>query len=113
MLANVPSLMIFDDHEITDDWNIDLPWVNTVYDNDRGRRAVTNGAAAYALCQHWGNRPAAFTTAGTPGARDLAAVSSAVSAAPPRSAADRRVRRSSACRRTSCRRRRRRKCCAT
>ena len=31
VLANVPSLMIFDDHEITDDWNIDLPWVNTVY----------------------------------------------------------------------------------
>ena len=24
VLANVPSLMIFDDHEITDDWNIDL-----------------------------------------------------------------------------------------
>ena len=39
VLANVPSLMIFDDHEITDDWNIDLPWVNTVY-------ASTNGVAA-------------------------------------------------------------------
>lgn len=90
VLANVPSLMIFDDHEITDDWNIDLPWVNTVYasTNRAGRRAVTNGLLAYLLCQHWGNRPAAFTTAGSPEQRALAAVSSAVSAATPRSAAE-------------------------
>ena len=90
VLANVPSLMIFDDHEITDDWNIDLPWVNTVYasTNKAGRRAVTNGLLAYLLCQHWGNRPAAFTTAGSPEQRALAAVSSAVAAATPRSAAE-------------------------
>ena len=31
-----------------------------------GRRAVTNGLLAYALCQHWGNKPAAFATPGTP-----------------------------------------------
>jgi len=90
VLANVPSLMIFDDHEITDDWNIDLPWVNTVYasTNRGGRRAVTNGLLAYLLCQHWGNRPEAFTTAGSPEQGALAAVSSAVSAATPRSAAE-------------------------
>ncbi len=90
VLANVPSLMIFDDHEITDDWNIDLPWVNTVYasTNKAGRRALTNGLLAYLLCQHWGNRPDAFTTAGSPEQRALAAVSSAVSAATPRSAAE-------------------------
>ena len=35
VLANVPSLMIFDDHEITDDWNIDYAWVNTVYEQAR------------------------------------------------------------------------------
>ena len=72
VLANVPSLMIFDDHEITDDWNIDHAWVNSVYDKPGGRRAVTNGVLAYALCQHWGNKPAAFTTrrvAGAAGAR--------------------------------------------
>jgi hypothetical protein len=49
---------------------------------------VTNGLLAYLLCQHWGNRPAAFTTAGSPEQRALAAVSSAVSAATPRSAAE-------------------------
>jgi hypothetical protein len=65
VLANVPSLMILDDHEITDDWNIDYAWVNSVYGKPAGRRAVTNGLLAYALCQHWGNKPAAFTAAGT------------------------------------------------
>ena len=64
VLANVPSLMIFDDHEITDDWNIDHAWVNSVYGKPAGRRAVTNGLLAYALCQHWGNKPAAFATPG-------------------------------------------------
>ena len=87
VLANVPSLMIFDDHEITDDWNIDLPWVNTVYAKDGGRRAVTNGVLAYFLCQHWGNRPAAFTTANSPELQALAAISTAASASPARSAA--------------------------
>jgi hypothetical protein len=87
LLANVPALTIFDDHEITDDWNIDLPWVNAVYAKPAARRAVTNGLLAYLLCQHWGNRPGAFTTAGTPEQQALAAISSAVSASPPRSAA--------------------------
>jgi hypothetical protein len=85
VLANVPSLMIFDDHEITDDWNIDLPWVNTVYDKPAGRRAVTNGVLAYALCQHWGNKPEAFAATGTPERAVLDEVSSAVTASPPRS----------------------------
>ena len=87
VLANVPSLMICDDHEITDDWNIDLPWVNKVYAKPAGRRAVTNGLLAYTLCQHWGNKPEAFTTAGTPERRILDAVSSAAATAPPTSAA--------------------------
>ncbi|CAN5259191.1 hypothetical protein BH18ACT12_BH18ACT12_09010 [soil metagenome] len=87
VLANVPSLMIFDDHEITDDWNIDLPWVNSVYAKPAGRRAVTNGLLAYVLCQHWGNKPEAFTTAGTPEQRILSAVSSAAATLPPTSAA--------------------------
>jgi len=66
VLANTPTLMLFDDHEITDDWNLDHPWVTGLYANPRGRRVVTNGLLAYALFQHWGNRPDRFTTAGTP-----------------------------------------------
>ena len=87
VLANVPSLMIFDDHEITDDWNIDHPWVNGVYGKAAGRRAVTNGLLAYALCQHWGNRPAAFATPGSPERRVLDAVATAMSGATPASPA--------------------------
>jgi hypothetical protein len=77
VLANIPSVMIFDDHEITDDWNIDYAWVNSVYSKPAGRRAVTNGLLAYILCQHWGNKPAAFRTAGTPEARTLTQIQSA------------------------------------
>ena len=72
-LANVPTYMIFDDHEITDDWNMDLVFCNGVYGNPLGRRVVQNGLLAYALCQHWGNKPEDFE--GTaPGARLLALV---------------------------------------
>ena len=88
VLANVPSLMIFDDHEITDDWNLDHSWVNSVYDKAGGRRAVTNGVLAYALCQHWGNKPAAFTTPGAPEQRLLERVSASVSTVPPTSPAE-------------------------
>lgn len=88
VLANVPSLMIFDDHEITDDWNIDHTWVGNVYGRAGGRRAVTNGLLAYALCQHWGNQPVAFATAGSPERGVLDAVSTAVSGPAPTSAAE-------------------------
>ena len=87
VLANVPSLMTFDDHEITDDWNIDYDWVNRVYANAGGRRAVTNGVLAYALCQHWGNKPDAFTTPGSPERQVLDAVEAAVTTQPPASPA--------------------------
>ena len=88
VLANIPSLMIFDDHEITDDWNIDHAWVNRVYGSEAGRQAATNGLLAYALCQHWGNDPASFTAPASPGQRVLDAVAAAVGGTPPTSPAD-------------------------
>ena len=27
VLANIPTYMAFDDHEITDDWNLDKKWI--------------------------------------------------------------------------------------
>ena len=72
-LANTPTLMIFDDHEVTDDWNLTYHWVQDVYGNAAGSRLVTNGLLAYLLCQHWGNKPEQFTTAGTPEQQILAA----------------------------------------
>ena len=73
VLATTPTLMILDDHEVTDDWNLDHPWAARVYTNARASRVVTNGLLAYALCQHWGNRPDRFATAGTPEATVRAA----------------------------------------
>jgi hypothetical protein len=59
-LANIPSYMIFDDHEITDDWNMTRNFCKSVYGSELGLRIVQNGLVAYALCQHWGNVPEQF-----------------------------------------------------
>ena len=31
LLANIPSFMIFDDHEVTDDWNCDVSWARMLH----------------------------------------------------------------------------------
>ena len=53
-LANVPSLMIFDDHEMTDDWNIDYAWVNTVYEQARRPAASSPTDCSPTLCASTG-----------------------------------------------------------
>jgi hypothetical protein len=60
VLANVPTLMQFDDHEVTDDWNISARWARQTYGSSLGRAMVRNLLCAYALFQHWGNDPVAF-----------------------------------------------------
>ena len=47
--------MIFDDHDVSDDWNLSLSWERTVYGNRFSRRIVGNALIAYTLCQGWGN----------------------------------------------------------
>ena len=69
-LANVPTYMILDDHEVTDDFNMTRHFVEKVYDDDLGVRLVQNALTAYAICQVWGNVPEQFdpntpTAAGT------------------------------------------------
>ena len=49
--------MIFDDHEVADDWNLNGRWVTRVYGREWGRFIVRNGLAAYTLMQAWGNDP--------------------------------------------------------
>lgn len=56
-LCHVPCYMIFDDHDITDDWNLSLLWENTAYEHPFSRRIVGNALLAYVLCQGWGNTP--------------------------------------------------------
>ncbi|MFS0821208.1 hypothetical protein [Bacillus sp. 1P02SD] len=60
LLANIPTYMIFDDHDITDDWNISHHWKNSVYQSNLGRHVIANGLMAYWLFQAWGNDPDRF-----------------------------------------------------
>jgi hypothetical protein len=61
-LANIATYMIFDDHEITDDWYLTQDWRNQVLASTLGVTAVRNGLLAYAFFQGWGNDPVAFAT---------------------------------------------------
>ena len=61
-LANVATYMIFDDHDVTDDWNLNKKWTNRVYSKEFGRQIVRNAVMAYGLFQGWGNDPVAFET---------------------------------------------------
>lgn len=74
LLANVPVYMMFDDHDVTDDWNMVRDWCERVYRNPLSRRIVQNALASYAVCQAWGNTPERFET-GQPGEALLAALS--------------------------------------
>lgn len=57
VLANIPTYMMFDDHEITDDWYITKHWNNEVLSKPLGRDIIRNGLMAYAVFQDWGNAP--------------------------------------------------------
>ncbi len=52
-LAHLPSLMIFDDHDITDDWNLSAQWEETAYGHPFSKRIIGNALIAYMLCQGW------------------------------------------------------------
>jgi len=60
-LANVPSYMIFDDHEVSDDWYIDQNWKQQVLGTELGVRVITNALSGYSVFQGWGNDPAQFS----------------------------------------------------
>ncbi len=57
LLANVPVYMTFDDHEITDDWNITPKWARETRSRSLARGIIRNGLSAFTLCQSWGNDP--------------------------------------------------------
>jgi hypothetical protein len=56
-LAHVRVYMIFDDHDVTDDWNLTRGWEEAVYGNLFAKRIVGNALLGYWLCQGWGNDP--------------------------------------------------------
>lgn len=57
VMANVPIMMMFDDHEVTDDWNIHEKWVERVNSSPMGPQFLRNALCAYAVFQDWGNQP--------------------------------------------------------
>lgn len=59
-MAHLPCLMIFDDHDITDDWNLSANWEETAYNHPFSKRILGNALIAYLLCQGWGNNPDVF-----------------------------------------------------
>ncbi|HKT40415.1 MAG TPA: hypothetical protein VJR48_18735, partial [Ktedonobacterales bacterium] len=62
-LANVPTYMVCDDHDVTDDWYLDGAWCANVLGRSLGRRILRNALYAYVLCQAWGNDPEQFDAA--------------------------------------------------
>ena len=62
VFAHLSTLMIFDDHDITDDWNLSAQWEETAYGHPFSKRIIGNALLAYLLCQGWGNNPDAFDT---------------------------------------------------
>lgn len=57
VLANIPTYMIFDDHDVTDDWNLNPIWYDRVYTTSLGVTMTRNALVSYALFQDWGNDP--------------------------------------------------------
>ncbi|SOC39878.1 alkaline phosphatase D family protein [Ureibacillus acetophenoni] len=60
LMANIPTYMIFDDHDVTDDWNINAEWKEKVSTSPLGKHIVANGLAAFWAFQGWGNEPTLF-----------------------------------------------------
>lgn len=58
IFANCPTYMIFDDHEVSDDWNIDSSWNQSNITPLRDSIIVRNALYSYFLFQGWGNCPA-------------------------------------------------------
>jgi hypothetical protein len=59
-LANVPTYCVFDDHDVTDDWNLCRLWAERVLGNGLGRSIMRDGLVVFALFQAWGNDPDAW-----------------------------------------------------
>ncbi len=59
LLSTVPSAMIFDDHDIRDDWNTSQAWKDQMEATDWWHDRIVGGLAAYWVYQHLGNLTAA------------------------------------------------------
>jgi len=55
LLSNVPSAMIFDDHDVNDDWNISEAWVEEMRKRPWWDERIIGAFMSYWLYQHVGN----------------------------------------------------------
>ncbi|MDQ3924266.1 MAG: alkaline phosphatase family protein [Actinomycetota bacterium] len=55
LLSTVPSAMVFDDHEVSDDWNISEAWVEEVRTHTWWNEQIVGGHVSYWIYQHLGN----------------------------------------------------------
>lgn len=60
VLANVPTYMMWDDHDVTDDWFLSSWWTEKVLASELGRATLRGGMTAFMLCQALGNNPHDF-----------------------------------------------------
>lgn len=71
VLANTPTYMMFDDHDVTDDFFLNPMWRRRVQGTALGQMILTNGMLAYALFQDWGNDPRRYDQVTTPDRPEL------------------------------------------
>ncbi|MHC3474397.1 alkaline phosphatase D family protein [Streptomyces sp. 7R007] len=55
LLSTVPSCMIFDDHDVIDDWNTSAAWLEDVRATPWWRERLLSGLMSYWVHQHLGN----------------------------------------------------------
>ncbi|MGW7367882.1 alkaline phosphatase D family protein [Streptomyces sp. NPDC054841] len=74
LLSTVPSCMIFDDHDVIDDWNTSASWLAEMRETAWWQERVRSGLMSYWVYQHLGNL--------TPAELDTDPVHAAVRASP-------------------------------
>ncbi|GAA2523022.1 MULTISPECIES: alkaline phosphatase D family protein [Streptomyces] len=55
LLSTVPTCMVFDDHDVIDDWNTSASWVEDMRATSWWRERVLSGLMSYWVYQHLGN----------------------------------------------------------
>ncbi|CAM5526318.1 alkaline phosphatase D family protein [Streptomyces coeruleorubidus] len=55
LLSTVPSFMIFDDHDVIDDWNTSAAWLDDMRATDWWQERLLSGLMSYWVHQHLGN----------------------------------------------------------
>lgn len=55
LLSTIPSCMIFDDHDVIDDWNTSEPWLEKMRSTPWWEERILSGLMSYWVYQHLGN----------------------------------------------------------